>query len=139
LKISEQLIWEITNKAIDVLGANASPDMVRDYVEKEIASMNVAPGSQEKFEGRVIVTSFGVNKPGIVAKITGSLASMEIDLQDISQKIMQNFYTLIMIIDITSSPKNLREIQEELTKVATELNVKIYAQHEDIFQYMFRI
>ncbi len=139
MKISEQLIWEITNKAIDVLGPNASPDMVREYVEKEIAQLNVSPGSPEKFEGRVIVTSFGINKPGIVARITGALASMEIDLQDISQKIMQNFYTIIMIIDITNSPKNLREVQEELGKVAEELNVKIYAQHEDIFQYMFRI
>jgi ACT domain-containing protein len=139
LKISEQLIWELTNKAIDKLGANASPDLVRDFVEKEISKIKDTSGNTEKFEGRVIITAFGINKPGIVARITGCLANMEIDLQDISQKIMQNFFTLIMIIDITSSPKNLKEIQEELAKVASELNVKIYAQHEDIFQYMFRI
>ncbi|OQY73632.1 MAG: hypothetical protein B6D45_07845 [Ignavibacteriales bacterium UTCHB3] len=64
---------------------------------------------------------------------------MDIDLQDITQRIMQDFYTLIMIIDITSSPKNLKEIQEALQKVADELNIKIYVQHEDIFRYMFRI
>lgn len=139
MKISEELVWELTNKAIDVLGAGATPGMVKEYVEREIANATKVQGDVEKFEGRVIVTSFGINKPGIVARITGSLAEMNIDLQDISQKIMQNFYTLIMIIDITSSPKNLREIQEELQKVASELNVKIYAQHEDIFQYMFRI
>jgi len=139
LKISEELVWELTNKAIDTLGAGATPEMVKEYVEREIANATNVHGEVEKFDGRVIVTSFGINKPGIVAKITGSLAEMNIDLQDISQKIMQNFYTLIMIIDITSSPKNLREIQEELQKVASGLNVKIYAQHEDIFQYMFRI
>lgn len=139
MKISEELVWELTNKAIDILGAGATPGMVKEYVEREIANATKVHGDVEKFEGRVIVTSFGINKPGIVARITGSLAEMNIDLQDISQKIMQNFYTLIMIIDITSSPKNLREIQEELQKVASELNVKIYAQHEDIFQYMFRI
>jgi len=139
LKISEELVWELTNKAIDELGAGATPEMVKNYVERELSKVRQVPGTTEKFEGRVIVTSFGLNKPGIVARITGCLAEMEIDLQDISQKIMQNFYTLIMIIDITSSPKNLKEIQEELQKVASELNVKIYAQHEDIFQYMFRI
>ncbi len=139
MKISEELVWELTNKAIDTLGPGATPEMVKEYVERELAKTTKMAGDVEKFEGRVIVTSFGINKPGIVARITGSLADMNIDLQDISQKIMQNFYTLIMIIDITSSPKNLKEIQEELQKVAGELNVKIYAQHEDIFQYMFRI
>ncbi len=139
MNISEQQIWDLTNQAIDKLGANASPDMIRDYVEKEIANRHGGSLPVEKFEGRVIITAFGINKPGIVAKITGCLAEMEIDLQDISQKIMQNFFTLIMIVDITSSPRNLKEVQEELARVGKELTIKIYAQHEDIFQYMFRI
>jgi len=139
LKISEELIREITYKVINDLGAEATHDKVREGVEKELAAIQTVPGNPEKFEGKVLVTSFGLNKPGIVARITGTLAEMDIDLQDITQRIMQDFYTLIMIIDITSSPKNLKEIQEALQKVADELNIKIYVQHEDIFRYMFRI
>lgn len=140
MKITENLIWELSNKAINTLGESASPDKIREFVENEIAKMTGSNQTgTEKFQGRVILTSFGVNRPGIVAKITGVLADLNCDLQDISQKIMQEFFTLIMMIDITNSPKNFREIQEELNKVSAEMNIKIFVQHEDIFQYMFRI
>ena len=53
--------------------------------------------------------------------------------------LMEEFYTIIMIVDITNSPKDLREVQEEMNKIADELRIKIYLQHEDLFQAMHRL
>jgi len=141
LKVTDQLIWELSNKAISELGVNATPENIKKYVENEVMKLNSGSTDTtgEKVMGRIILTSFGLNRPGVVAKISTCLANLNCDLQDISQKIMQEFYTLIMMVDITNSPKNFREIHDELDKVAAELNVKIYIQHEDIFAYMFRI
>ena len=52
---------------------------------------------------------------------------------------MDEFYTMIMVIDITNSPNDLKEIQDAMKKVAEELKVKIYIQHEDVFRFMHRI
>ncbi|MBA4251435.1 MAG: ACT domain-containing protein [Chlorobiaceae bacterium] len=89
--------------------------------------------------GRVILTSFGKNTTGIVSTISSCLSNNNCDILDISQKIMQEFFTMIMMIDISNSKKDFKEIQEELSKISEQIKVKIYLQHEDVFKYMHRI
>ncbi len=142
MKITEDLIRKVTWEAIEQLGKNVTVDTVKAVVSKSLEKLN----AEDHFEkenigdsGRVILTSFGLNHPGIVAGITQVLSRAQCDIQDISQKLMGDFYTMIMIIDITNSPKELKEIQDELNKIAQELKVKIYLQHEDVFRFMHRI
>ena len=52
---------------------------------------------------------------------------------------MGDFYTLIMIVDITNSPKDLKEIQEDIDEIGDKMKIKVYLQHEDVFRYMHRI
>ncbi len=142
MKITEELIRKITWEAIEQLGKNVTVDTLKQVVNKSLEKLSVDQIPAEKKSadsGRVILTSFGLNHPGIVAGITRILSEAKCDIQDISQKLMGDFYTMIMIIDITSSPKELKEIQEELNRVAAELKVKIYLQHEDVFRFMHRI
>lgn len=46
---------------------------------------------------------------------------------------------MIMLIDITNCPKDLKDLQDEMNNVANQLNIKIFMQHEDIFRFMHRI
>ncbi|MEW6702764.1 MAG: ACT domain-containing protein [Bacteroidota bacterium] len=141
MKLSEEDIRKITFEAINELGDSATPEAVKELVRKRVDAM----GGDYKFEksdgssGRVILTSFGLNHPGIVAGVTKALGDANCDIQDLSQKLLGDFFTMIMVIDITSSHKDLKEIQEEMNKVAESLKVKIYLQHEDVFRYMHRI
>ena len=80
-----------------------------------------------------------LNHPGIVAGVTKALGESNCDIQDLTQKLIGDFFTMIMVIDITESPKDLKEIQEAMNKVAEELKIKIYLQHEDVFKFMHRI
>ncbi|HPI38796.1 MAG TPA: ACT domain-containing protein [Ignavibacteriaceae bacterium] len=140
MNISEETIRELTIKAIKELGDKATPESVKHYVENEISKYgnNVIKPSGSS-SNRVILTSFGLNHMGIVSNITKILSECKCDILDISQKIMQEFYTMIMMIDISNSSKELKELQEELSAAADKLNVKIYLQHEDVFRFMHRI
>ena len=141
MRLSEEEIRKITLNAIAELGDKANPAIVKEVVSKTVSNLEsttsaTAPTSDS---GRVILTSFGVNHPGIVAGITSTLSEAKCDIKDISQKIMNEFYTMIMILDITNSPDSLKEIQEKLNSVALDLKVKVYLQHEDLFRFMHRI
>lgn len=141
MKLSEEEVRKITFEAISELGDKATPEAVKELVRKRVESM----GGDYKFEkgdissSRVILTSFGLNHPGIVAGVTKALGDANCDIQDLSQKILGDFFTMIMVIDISASQKDLKEIQEEMNKVAQQLKIKIYLQHEDVFRYMHRI
>lgn len=141
MKLSEEEVRKITFEAISELGDKATPEAVKELVRRRAESM----GGDYKFEksdvssGRVILTSFGLNHPGIVAGVTKALGDANCDIQDLSQKILGDFFTMIMVIDISASQKDLKEIQEEMNKIAAQLKIKIYLQHEDVFRYMHRI
>ena len=142
MNLSESDIRRITFETLNELGTGATADSVKEAVRRKIeseSSFEFSSPATKTISGRVILTSFGLNKPGIVAAITKSLGDNNCDIMDLSQKIMGDFFTMIMIIDITSSPKDLKEIQDEMHKVAEPLNIKIYLQHEDVFRFMHRI
>ena len=142
MRLTEEEIRKITLTAIEQLGEEATPEKVKKVVSQAVkqyeGKVDFTP--KEDFTGgRIILTSFGLNHPGIVAGITKAFSDTNCDIQDISQKIMGDYYTMIMIVDITNSPKDLKEIQEEMNKIAVETKIKIYLQHEDLFRYMHRI
>ena len=143
MNLSEEEIRKIALKAINELGSNATAETVKAVVEKATSvfdtSVRLPSDETKKTTGRVILTSFGMNHSGIVAKVTTTLSNAKCDIRDMSQKIMDEFYTMIIIIDISNSPLELSEIQSELNKVAEELKIKIYLQHEDLFRHMHRV
>jgi ACT domain-containing protein len=67
------------------------------------------------------------------------LAEYNANILDISQTILQDFFTMIMIVDIGNSTVEFNILKEKLTAKGEEIGVKISAQHEDVFQFMHRI
>jgi len=142
VKLKEEELRKITLDTIQELGTGATPEKVKEEVRKKIESAGGGDFIFKKGDvssGRVILTSFGLNKPGIVGGVTKALGDSNCDIQDLTQKLMGDFFTMIMVIDISASQKDLKQIQEEMSKVADDLKIKIYLQHEDVFRYMHRI
>jgi len=66
-------------------------------------------------EGELIVISvLGVDRPGIVSEISSALAEANANIVDISMTVLRGFFTMIMVVDISSSEKGLEELREEL-------------------------
>ncbi|ABO50199.1 ACT domain-containing protein [Desulforamulus reducens MI-1] len=88
---------------------------------------------------RIIVTVIGQDRVGIIAKVSNILATHQVNILDISQTIMQEFFAMVLIADMEKSDLDLETIKEKLSILGQELGVKIEAQHEDVFRYMHRI
>lgn len=141
MALNESEIRKITLQAINQLGEKATPELVKEVVEKTLNEVDISATStdENKTTGRVILTSFGLNHPGIIAGVTKVLSDANCDITDLSQKLMGDFYTMIIILDISNSPKNISDLQNDLNKIAEETKIKIYLQHEDLFRYMHRV
>ncbi len=136
----EEKVRELAIDALKDLGDNATPEEVVSYIEQRLQpSDGAAPGLESHFGERVILTSFGMNHPGVVASISGLLSEKKCDILDLSQKIMQEFFTMIILIDLSSASVLLKELQDEMNALAQKLRIKIYLQHEDVFRQMHRI
>ena len=88
---------------------------------------------------KAIVTVVGLDRVGIIGELCAVLASMQINIVDISQTVMRNFFTMIMLVDTGSANKTLDEIGEVLHQKEEEMHLSIRIQREDIFQAMHRI
>jgi len=88
---------------------------------------------------KAIITVIGKDKVGIIAKTTNVLAECRVNVLDITQTIMQEMFTMMMIVDISKSELEISEIGSKLSKTADELGVEIRIQHEDVFNTMHRI
>ncbi|MGI6226422.1 MAG: ACT domain-containing protein [Peptococcales bacterium] len=94
---------------------------------------------QKKENSRIVVTVVGKDKVGIIAQVANVLAEYNANILDISQTILQEFFTMIMIVDIVESTVDFNSLKEKLINKGQEIGVKISAQHEDVFQFMHRI
>lgn len=90
-------------------------------------------------QNRVILATFGRNRPGVVAALSAVLAENNCDVADITQKILQEFFSMIMIVDISNCPIDFAALRERLREVESRLGVTIVAQHEDVFRAMHRV
>lgn len=88
---------------------------------------------------KTIVTVVGKDSVGIIAKVCTYLANNHINILDISQTIVQDYFNMMMIVDMNEAGKAFGIITEELQQIGEEIGVKIKCQHEDIFTKMHRI
>ena len=88
---------------------------------------------------RAIVTVIGTDKVGIIAGVAVALSQANVNILDISQTRMQEFLTMLMIVDISQSKMEFSALQKELERAGEEIGVRITAQREDVFHFMHRI
>ncbi|NCC00878.1 MAG: ACT domain-containing protein [Clostridia bacterium] len=88
---------------------------------------------------KTIITVIGKDTVGIIAKVCTYLAGNNVNILDISQTIIQDYFNMMMIADINASAKDFDVLSTELRAIGEEIGVKIKMQHEDIFNTMHRI
>ena len=88
---------------------------------------------------RAIITVVGKNTVGIIARVCTYLADNGINILDISQTIVQEFFNMMMIVDLTKATNNFDTLSNELQAVGNEKGVQAKIQLEDIFDKMHRI
>lgn len=88
---------------------------------------------------RTIITVVGKDTIGIIAKVCTYLAENQINIEDISQTIVQGYFNMMMIVDTSTLAKPFGDMADELTALGEEIGVVIRCQKEEIFDKMHRI
>ena len=88
---------------------------------------------------KAVITVVGKDSVGIIAKVCTYLAENNINILDISQTIVQEYFNMMMIVDFSKTEKEFLEAANDLEKIGENIGVIIKAQREDIFDMMHRI
>ncbi len=86
-----------------------------------------------------ILTVTGKDKVGIIARIAASMARANINILDVSQRIMEEYFVMTMAVDISRATIDMTQIQRQLNKIAGEMDLNITFQNENIFKMMHRV
>jgi ACT domain-containing protein len=88
---------------------------------------------------KLIITVLGYDRVGIIATISAILAENQVNILDISQTILQGFFTMVMVVDMSNSKCEIGQLRELLVEAGRNLGLEVTVQHEDIFKFMHRI
>ncbi len=88
---------------------------------------------------KAIITVIGKDTTGIIAAVCTLLAEKKVNILDISQTVMDGFFTMTMLVDFQKESAEFAEVSDALSKKGEELNLSIRIQREDIFDLMHRI
>jgi len=88
---------------------------------------------------RAIVTVIGTDRVGIIANVCSLLASNGVNILDISQTVLQEYFTMVMLVDTTGCSLPFADLSQSLKKRGEEQQLSIRIQREDIFDAMHRI
>ena len=86
-----------------------------------------------------IVTVVGKDRVGIIAEISNTLSKVNVNIRDITQTTMDDYFTMIMLVDLREMSVEFDELEELLKTVGDKIQMKIRIQHEDIFNSMHKL
>lgn len=88
---------------------------------------------------RAVVTVVGKDKTGIIAKVSAFLAEKGVNIVDISQTILDEYFAMIMLVDLTNAVSELADLAEECSQMGEKIGMSIHLQHEAIFNAMHSV
>ncbi|MEI6564795.1 MAG: ACT domain-containing protein [bacterium] len=99
----------------------------------------VADTQAAKAESRIVIAVIGEDRPGIMAGVTGVLAHVNANILDVSQTIMSDLFTMVMLVDIKGISVPFSKLKATLEAYGQSSGLSIMAQHEEIFRAMHRV
>jgi len=88
---------------------------------------------------RIVVAVIGRDRPGIMASVTAMLAARAANILDVSQTIMSDLFTMVMLVDINNASVPFATLKADLEAHGQSASLVILVQHEDIFRAMHRV
>ena len=86
-----------------------------------------------------VVTVVGKDRVGIIAAVRTQLSDYQVNVLDISQTVMQGYFTMMMVVDVSASTIPVAELAKTLEEKGKEMQLSIRLQREDIYEAMHRV
>ncbi len=88
---------------------------------------------------KAVVTIIGKDNIGIISKFSTVLAKENVNILDINQTVMQEYFTMIMLVDLDMMKIKFSDLQNKLTEAGKQISMTVRIQHEDIFNTMYEV
>ncbi len=88
---------------------------------------------------KAVITVVGKDRVGIIAGVSNMLAAKNVNILDISQTILRDFFTMIMLVEMPAENPSIPALAASLNELGTSLGVEVRVQHEEIFTAMHRV
>ena len=88
---------------------------------------------------KAIVTVIGEDRVGIIASVCADLAAYNVNVLDISQTVMQGYFTMMMVVEVSGAICPVAELAQKLDEKGKEMGLSIRLQREEIFKAMHRV
>ncbi len=88
---------------------------------------------------RIVITVLGRDKVGIVARVATTCAEEKINIVDINQNIMEGFFNMVLLADMSDDGISFKAAQEKFARLGEEMGLEIRLQSEEIFKEMHRV
>ena len=88
---------------------------------------------------RAVLTVVGKDKTGISARVSGFLAERGVNILDISQTILSDYFAMIMLVDLSEAKTELAVLADECAEMGKNIGMSIHVQHEAIFNAMHSV
>ena len=145
----EQIIYEITKAVFQRLGTSVQRATVEDLVADVYRAVRpaITPGGDAPVAApdgkgsrdRVIISVFGLDRPGIVSAVSSVLADADCSIVDINQTVVGGKFAMVLVADSRRSTTGVAELKDRFREAGQRLGVNIYAQREDLFIAMHRV
>ena len=88
---------------------------------------------------KAVISVIGADKVGILAKVSAICYQNNCNIVDVTQKVLQEYFTMVMIVEIDECTVSFTELSDRLEALGKEMNLSIRTMHEEIFNSMHRI
>ena len=88
---------------------------------------------------KCVVSVLGKDRSGVVAAIATVLAECDANIDDISQTVLDDIFSMTMLVTLNTEVADFNSVQERLEAAGDELGMQVIIQREDVFQFMYKI
>ncbi|MFN3596574.1 MAG: ACT domain-containing protein [Rubricoccaceae bacterium] len=132
----------LIDRIASALGDEATPERVERVARAVLrgGAPAAAPRAAAVPEGatRFVVTAYGSDTPGVLAALTAELAEAGVNILDVSQKVLQGYFTVVLIADLPAGGPALGTLRDRLHARGERFGARVLVQHEDLFTAMHR-
>ena len=145
-RLPESLIADIATAVEGRLGGADSRHIAEIVREELLAAMRPPTGTPDtSYENasRVVVTSSGRNRPGVLARLAAAVDEFNGDIRDLSQTIVGDYFTMLFVVDVpegaAGEESRFLRLRQRLKEVAADLGAHVVVMHDDMLSVMHEI
>lgn len=138
-KSDSSVVEKVASEVLAALGSGQSPESAPGLPPSADYCSAYQESERSRARRKVVITSTGRNQQGVVAKLTAILAELGGDILDISQTLVGDYFTMLLIVDIAEMKVDFSQLKTALQQAAEAMGIHVMLMHEDLVRSLHRV